>query len=131
MMKRFIIVAGVLAALALAGCGSSTSAVQTVDTPAFLSTTAQPGVVIVDVRTPDEFAAGHLQNAVNINVEDPDFAEEIESLDKAATYAVYCRSGRRSAVATDVMGAAGFTSVFNLSGGLEDLAASGAVVVTQ
>ena len=79
-MKRFMIVAGVLAALALAGCGSSTSAVQTVDTPAFLSTTAQPGVVIVDVRTPDEFAAGHLQNAVNINVEDPDFAVEIESL---------------------------------------------------
>ena len=42
----------------------------TIDTPAFLSTTAQPGVVIDDVRTPDEFAAGHLQNAININVED-------------------------------------------------------------
>jgi rhodanese-related sulfurtransferase len=105
--------------------------VQTVDPQAFISTTAQAGVVVVDVRTPDEFAAGHLPNAVNINVEDPAFASQIESLDKAATYAVYCRSGRRSAVATDAMATTGFTSLVNLSGGLDDLAASGATVVTQ
>ena len=131
MMKRIIAVAGILAALALTGCASGTSAVQTVDPQAFLSTTAQQGVVVVDVRTPDEFAAGHLPNAVNINVEDPAFASQIESLDKSATYAVYCRSGRRSAVATDAMATAGFTSLVNLSGGLDDLAASGASVVSQ
>ena len=87
--------------------------------------------MVVDVRTPEEFTAGHLQDALNINVEDPAFATQIDSLNKAATYAVYCRSGRRSAVATDAMTAAGFTSVINLNGGLDDLAAAGASVVTE
>lgn len=127
-MKRLIAVAGVLAVLVLAGCGSTASAVQTVDPQSFLATASQSGTVVVDVRTPEEFAAGHLPNAVNVNVEDPTFDRHISSLDKSATYAVYCRSGRRSAIATDAMVAAGFTSVFNLNGGLEDLAAAGAEV---
>ena len=131
MMKRLIAIAVIIGALALAGCGASTTAVQTLDPQAFLSTTAQAGVVVVDVRTPEEFTAGHLQDALNINVEDPAFATQIDSLNKAATYAVYCRSGRRSAVATDAMTAAGFTSVINLNGGLDDLAAAGASVVTE
>ena len=130
-MKRIVAVAGALAALLLAGCGSTASAVQTVDPQAFLSTASQSGAVIVDVRTPDEFAAGHLPNAVNVNVEDPAFDSQIAELDKGATYVVYCRSGRRSAIATDDMAAAGFTSVYNLDGGLADLAAAGATVVTQ
>jgi phage shock protein E len=131
MVKRLIVLAGILAALALTGCASSASAVHTVDPPAFLETTGHDGVVVIDVRTPEEFAAGHLQNAVNINVEDPAFTTQIEALDEAATYAVYCRSGRRSAIATDAMAAAGFTSLINLNGGLDDLADSGASVVTQ
>lgn len=130
-MKRLIAVAGVLAVLALAGCGTAASAVQTVDPQSFLSTASQSGAVVIDVRTPEEFAAGHLPNAVNVNVEGPTFDTQIASLDKGATYAVYCRSGRRSAVATDAMATAGFTSVYNLDGGLDDLAAAGATVVTE
>ena len=120
-----------LAAFVLAACGSATSAVQTVDPQNFLASASQTGAVVVDVRTPEEFAAGHLPNAVNVNVEDPTFESQIASLDKGATYVVYCRSGRRSAIATDAMAAAGFTSVYNLNGGLDDLAAAGATVVTQ
>ena len=118
-------------ALVLSACGSSASAVQTVDPAAFLTTAAQPGVTVVDVRTPAEYAAGHVEGAVNIDVESPDFAAQIATLDKAGTYAVYCHSGRRSGLATDQMAQAGFTSVYNLSGGIGDLQAAGAQVVAS
>lgn len=84
----------------------------------------------MDVRTPAEFAAGHIDGAINIDVEDPGFAAAIADLDTATTYAVYCHIGRRSAIATSTMGDAGFTSIYNLQGGIEDLAAAGATVVT-
>ena len=60
-MKRIIAVVGILAALAITGCASGTSAVQTVDPQAFLSTTAQQGVVVVDVRIP-RAKEGHVRS---------------------------------------------------------------------
>jgi phage shock protein E len=113
----------------LAGCSSDSEAVSTVAPPEFVTAMAEPGTVIVDVRTPAEFAAGHVDGAVNIDVESGSFATQIEALPKDTTYAVYCRSGRRSAVATGQMADAGFTSVVNLDGGLVDLQAAGAPVV--
>jgi phage shock protein E len=130
-VKKFLVlIAAVLGISLLAGCGSS-SGVQTVDPKAFLTTAGQTGTVVVDVRTPSEYAAGHIQGAVNIDVEAPTFDAEIAKLDKSATYAVYCHSGRRSGLATDAMGKAGFTHVYNLSGGISDLASAGGQVVTS
>ena len=131
--SRLPLVALVLAVVAvvLSACGSSASAVQTVDPAAFLTTAAQQGVTVIDVRTPAEYAAGHVDGAVNVDVESPDFAEQLATLDKAGTYAVYCHSGRRSAMATDQMAQAGFTTVYNLSGGIGDLQAAGAQIVTS
>jgi len=134
MKKILVLLAAVLGIALLAGCGSSSATgagVQTVDPQTFLSTAAQSGVVTVDVRTPSEYAAGHLQGAVNIDVEDPSFDAKIATLDKNATYTVYCHSGRRSTLATDAMAKAGFTHVFNLSGGFQDLASAGGQVVTS
>jgi len=74
-----------------------------------------PGTVVLDVRTPAEFAAGHLPEAKNIDIEGPDFASGIAALDKTATYAVYCRSGNRSATAMEQMTAASFTHVYDLA----------------
>ena len=129
-IKEALVVLSVTAALLVAGCGSASSAITNVDSAAFISAAAKPGVVIVDVRTPVEFASGHLPGAVNINLEGPDFAANIANLDKGATYAVYCRSGRRSTLASDEMAAAGFTSVVNLAGaGVADLASSGVTLV--
>jgi rhodanese-related sulfurtransferase len=82
---------------------------------------------IIDVRTPEEFAAGHVAGAININVEAPDFDEQIASLDAEDAYLVYCRSGRRSALAADQMAKAGFTDIID-AGGLEELAAAGAPI---
>lgn len=125
-MRRALAALGLLGALALAGCGGSPGAVQTVDAQQFITVSAAAGATTIDVRTPQEFAQEHVANAVNIDVESPSFDTAIAALDHDGTYAVYCHSGRRSAMATDAMAAAGFTHVVNLDGGLADLAAAGA-----
>jgi rhodanese-related sulfurtransferase len=109
----------------LAACGGGASAVQTVD--AGKAVGMLDSRVVIDVRTPAEFAAGHVAGAQNIDVEAPDFASRIASLDPKEAYLVYCRSGRRSAVAADQMAAAGFTDIVD-AGGLEPLVAAGAPV---
>ena len=86
-------------------------------------------LTIVDVRTPEEFAAGHIEGAININLEGGTFSAEIASLDPSAAYMVYCQSGRRSALAAETMVAAGFTEVHDL-GGIADWQAAGLPVVT-
>ena len=87
------------------------------------------GTQVIDVRTPAEFAAGHLQGATNIDVEGTTFSEQIAALDKAGTYAVYCRSGNRSRTATQHMADAGFTKVYDLDGGITAWTAAGLPIV--
>lgn len=77
---------------------------------------------IIDVRTVEEFNEGHLQGAINIPVESPDFETKIQELEKTAHYYVYCRSGRRSEIAHQKMTELGFTKVGDL-GSIEDAAA--------
>ena len=88
-------------------------------------------VITLDVRTPSEFQSGHLVNAVNIDFEGQNFEGEVNKLDKDKTYAVYCRSGRRSGLATDLMAKDGFKSIFNLEGGIEAWQSSGNLVVNN
>ncbi|MCC3158617.1 rhodanese-like domain-containing protein [Hymenobacter sp. 15J16-1T3B] len=90
-------------------------------TPAqFAMALRQPGAVLLDVRRPDEFAAGHLPGAVNIDVTSPDFARRVAALDKTRPTYVYCRSGARSANAATQLTKAGFGQVSNLLGGVLD-----------
>lgn len=131
-MRRLLaLIAVLLGTTALvAGCSSSTtSAVENVSADEFLTASAEPGTVVVDVRTAEEYAAGHVEGALNADVESGDFGAQIADLPKDTTYAVYCRSGRRSALAADQMAQAGFTSVVNLDGGVTDLQAAGAPIV--
>lgn len=74
-------------------------------------------MVLLDVRTPREYADGHISGAVNINVNDPSFKDKVAGLDKEQTYYIYCRSGKRSAKATEIMMAEGFTAS-NTKGGI-------------
>lgn len=78
---------------------------------------AEPGVIL-DVRTPDEFKAGHVEGAENINFYDEDFASRIGAKDKEKTYYIYCRSGGRSGKTLDMMKKAGFKKVFDMKGGM-------------
>ena len=83
-----------------------------------------PGVVI-DVRTPDEFASGHLRKADhNFNVMSGELEQKLDSLDKNKTYYLYCRSGNRSGKAAQIMKQNGFEDVHNI-GGFRDLVKAG------
>jgi len=127
-----------LLAPSLTACGSSTAAPPAptatasqpatpvrVGVPEWMQAAQSPGTVIIDVRTPEEFNSGHVQGALNLPVEAPDFAAQVTALDTSATYAIYCRSGNRSAVATAEMGAMGFMHLYDLEGGFTDLEAAG------
>ncbi|MFO1461440.1 MAG: rhodanese-like domain-containing protein [Verrucomicrobiota bacterium] len=74
--------------------------------------------VILDVRTPSEFAEGHLPDAKLLDYRSPNFAAEVAKLDKSKTYLVHCAAGGRSARACTKMISLGFTNVVNLDGGL-------------
>lgn len=75
-------------------------------------------LVVLDVRTTEEFAEGHLDGAVMINFYDPSFADEIASLDPTVPYLVYCRSGNRSGQTTDLMRQLNFADVTEIDGGI-------------
>ena len=74
---------------------------------------------------------GHIPGAINIDVEGPNFESEIAKLDKSATYAIYCQSGRRSSIAAGAMLEDGFNNLFNLTNGIADWQANNFPVVTQ
>lgn len=78
-----------------------------------------PDAVILDVRSEEELETGYIPNAINIDIRmGAGFLEELESLDKTKTYFVYCRSGARSAQACQLMQQVGFSSTYNLVGGI-------------
>ena len=96
----------------------------------FQAAIAQPGVTVIDVRTPAEFASGHIAGAKNVDIESADFATQILALDKNGTYAVYCHSGRRSGLALQDMANAGFTHMYDLEGGIGSWSNNGGALVT-
>ncbi len=77
-----------------------------------------PDFVIIDVRTPEEFVAEHIENATNIDFYSEAFRDTLNTLDKNKTYLIYCRSGGRSGSALDIMAELNFKKVYNVSGGI-------------
>jgi rhodanese-related sulfurtransferase len=119
----------IFALLALASCSRSEPAAQ----PASTSVVKDPqkareliaqGAVVLDVRTPDEFGAGHLPTATNLPIDS--FGDHLADVDKLATgdkakpIVVYCGHGRRAAKAKEQLDAAGYRNVVN-GGGYDDL----------
>ena len=88
-----------------------------------------PHFIILDVRTPEEFDGGYIEGAINIDYYSEDFRAQLETLDKDKTYLIYCRTGRRSAGARDIMAELGFIEVYNMSGGIVEWEAQGLPVV--
>jgi phage shock protein E len=127
MTRRTIPVLALLAlviATLVAGCGGASAAAVEKATPGEAVAMLDSHSVI-DVRTPAEFAAGHIAGAQNIDVEASDFKDRIATLDPKAPYLVYCRSGRRSAIAAQQMVDAGFAEIVD-AGGMDALVAAGA-----
>ena len=86
---------------------------------------------VIDVRTPAEFATGHLEGALNIDIEGADFATQLETLDKTANYVVYCRSGNRAGRAVEIMPGYGFTGTLTNAGGVDAASQATGLAVVQ
>ena len=126
-----------VAAIGLAACSSADATTDTaasaeadagirVAAPAEAQEILAAGdVVLLDVRTPAEFADGRLAGAVNIDQTAPDFRDRLEELPRDEPYVIYCRSGNRSAQARAVMEELGFTDVVDIDGGILAWAAAG------
>ena len=74
--------------------------------------------VILDVRTPKEFAEGHIAGAVNVDYRSKEFSAKVADLDKGKTYLVYCAVGGRSTGACEKLGKMDFPHLYNLEGGI-------------
>lgn len=98
--------------------GTQKSIVQTLTVTEFSEKVADSSVILLDIRTPEEFATGALINARNVDFYAPGFTAELNKLDKTKTYAIYCNSGNRTKTALAKMKDLGFISVYELSGGI-------------
>lgn len=108
-----------LSLMAFSGSSDNTTLPHLLAGAGFISTyQATPDAVLLDVRTPAEFALGHLDGAINIDFENPNFTSEIQKLDKKKPYFLYCRSGNRSGQATAILKREGFEKVYDLQGGV-------------
>ena len=108
-----------LTLVAMAAAGSAVTNVTVGKTQTLIKEHAgKADFVILDVRTPEEFADGHLDGAVNLDVQARDFEKKLRALDRKKSYLVYCRTGNRSRKATIAMEALGFRSIFHMHEGI-------------
>ena len=111
----------IVAAVGLTACAPAPPSAPTV---ALETVTA-----VIDVRTPAEFAEGHLDGAINIDLQSPEFAGAIAQLDPAGSYILYCKSGNRAGQAVTAMESLGFTTLVNLGDVASASVATGLPVV--
>ena len=152
-MKRIatVLVIGVVGLGSLTACGSDSDSASTATTPAAPAGAEQPtgfttvsadaaasiiddapeDLVVLDVRTAEEFAAGHIDGAVQVDFYSPDFADQLAQLDPTVPYVVYCRSGNRSGQTLPIMESLGFASASDVEGGILAWQASGLPVVVD
>lgn len=155
-LSRFLLATITTSWLGLAACGGDTAPTSVVDpTPASTVSSADPAVgssgirvvapgeaaatiaappddlVILDVRTPEEFEEGHIDGAVMLDFYRDDFADELSRLDRDVPYVVYCRSGNRSGQTRAMMDELGFASVADVDGGIVGWVAADLPVVTE
>ncbi len=103
-LKRFV----AAALVSLGAAGAAGSGFESVDNGRFAEAIKSPEVCLIDVRTPKEYAEGHIEGAINIDVNAPDFRQKIDGLDRTKTLALYCRSGKRSKKAAAIAEEYGF-----------------------
>jgi len=116
-MKKIIILFTV--AFALLSCYGQEKKVELVAPAAFDKKINEDKGQVIDVRTPKEYKAGHIEGAVNMHVYDKDFTTRLDSLDKNTTVYVYCKAGGRSAEAMQTMKEKGFIHIVELDGGTD------------
>lgn len=86
-------------------------------------------VIVLDVRTKEEYESGHIDGSLNIDIRQPSFPEEIDALPKDKKCIVYCQSGGRAGVALETMKKRGFENICNLKGGIMEWKEKGMPIV--
>lgn len=88
-------------------------------------------LVILDVRTPQEYSSGHLNGSINLDFRSTSFADELDVLDRGNAYLVYCRTGVRSGRAAALMKSLGFLELYDLAGGIAGWQREGFEIVSD
>ncbi len=123
MTRLFKILISALIAIFAVGSLTACSASEPVD----MSTVTS----VIDVRTPEETSAGYLEGALLFDIQGADFAAQLNTLDKAGNYFVYCRSGNRAGQAISTMKDAGFTGTLTNGGSLDSAATATGLAIVQ
>ncbi len=127
-MQKFIIMSFFTLLCSIFGCQAQNNKFKSMSVDEFEKCIADTSIVRLDVRTADEYAEGHIQKALNINVLQSDFkTKALSTLPKDKTIAVYCRSGRRSKMAANILSENGF-NVVELSTGYNGWTGAGKAV---
>jgi phage shock protein E len=121
MSKFFRFLAGAMIALFAVSAVTACSSANAID----MKTIA----AVIDVRTPDEVATGHLHGSINIDIRGADFATQMNALDKSKNYVVYCHSGNRAGQAIDWMTQNGFTGKLINAGSVADAAVATGMMI--
>ncbi len=119
-MKNFLLAISMVASLLLVGCkdAGADKEIKVISPLEVHEAVYDNGThQLVDVRTAEEFEEGHLKNAQNISVTDADFEENMSKLDKDEPVYLYCRSGKRSAKAAQILKEMGFKEIYDMEGG--------------
>ncbi|MEY8847499.1 rhodanese-like domain-containing protein [Psychroserpens sp. XS_ASV72] len=118
-MKHFRILTLMVITLLLFNCKDNNNSTVKVITPDEMQTLLElEEVQIVDVRTPEEYEHGFINNSQNIDFMSPTFDEDIAKLDKSKPVILYCKSGGRSAKCSEKLEEAGFVKIYDLEGGI-------------
>ncbi len=120
-MNKFLgnIFALVLVAVSFTFCTQNNTSIKNVNAHEFQNMINEQNTILLDVRSSEEYTEGHIDGALNINVNGEDFQQEIVKLDKSKTILVYCQAGRRSASAANILASKGY-KVVNLIGGISE-----------
>lgn len=127
MLKKIVYSVVLFSAVLVVSCGSATETeavefqeikvvAEDISVEQFKSKISEESIIL-DVRRPIEYQAGHVANAVNIDFFSPNFLSEVSKLDKSKKILIYCASGGRSAGAMKKMGNTGFVEMYNMMGG--------------
>lgn len=143
-MKWFISTLAAIGTALLAGCGpgaprheaaeaspagTNVTEIVHVDAAGAAKLLAAGDIVVVDVRTPGEYAGGHLKDGVNIDYNAADFRQKLAELDPARDYLVHCAVGGRSTSALEAFKELGFKKIVHLDGGMKAWEKAGEPVV--
>lgn len=129
-MKNTAIVLSLVLFLATLGCINEEKGI--IVTPEEMQTILHSeNAQLIDVRTPEEYSEGHIENSKNIDYFSTTFDQDILVLDKTKPVIVYCRSGKRSGESSKILKKSGFITVYDMEGGILNWKEKGLEVIVD